>query len=81
MNVSTKTGKMFGFVIAGYFVALLAIPAAFIGYLGVGSMLTYLTGVSNLTVSAPWHVPTATIAILALVLGAVVVTSYSAKRK
>lgn len=65
MSVSTSTGKMFGFLVAGYFVALLAIPAAFIGYLGVGSMLTYLTGVSSLSVSAPWHVPAVTIAIMA----------------
>lgn len=81
MSVSTSTGKMFGFLVAGYFVALLAIPAAFIGYLGVGSMLTYLTGVSSLSVSAPWHVPTVTIAIMAVVFASVVVTSYSAKRK
>lgn len=81
MNVSTNTGKMFGFLVAGYFIALLAIPAAFVGYLGVGSMLTYLTGVSNLSVSAPWHVPTATIAILAVVFAGIVVTSYTTKRK
>ncbi|MFO7967310.1 MAG: hypothetical protein R6U44_06905 [Archaeoglobaceae archaeon] len=72
---------MFGFLVAGYFLALLAIPAAFIGYLGVGSMLTYLTGASDLSVASPLHVPTATIAVLAVVFASVVVTSYSAKKK
>lgn len=80
MNVSTDTGKMFGYLVAGYFVALLAIPAVFIGYLGVGSMLTYLTGVSNLSVAAP-YVPTATIGVMTVLFAGVVLASYSTKRK
>lgn len=81
MSVSVSTGKMVGFLVAGYFLALLAIPAAFIGYLGVGSMLTYLTGAGNLSATAPWQVPTATIAILAVVFAGIVVTTYGTKRK
>ncbi len=81
MSVSNSTGKMFGFLLAGYFLALLAIPAAFIGYLGVGSMLTYLAGASNLSVTAPWHVPTATIAVLAVALAGIVVITYRTKTK
>ncbi len=42
-TVGVSVGKLLGIVVVGYIVALFAVPAVFLGFIGFGSILTFLT--------------------------------------
>lgn len=44
-TVSVNVRELLGLVVVGYIAALFAIPAAFLGFVGAGSLLTFLTTV------------------------------------
>lgn len=42
-TVSANVKEILGVAVVGYIVALLAVPAVFLGFVGFGSLLTFLT--------------------------------------
>ncbi|MFO7967220.1 MAG: hypothetical protein R6U44_06450 [Archaeoglobaceae archaeon] len=42
-DLSANIKEVLGVAVTGYIVALFAVPAAFLGFIGFGSLLTFLT--------------------------------------